>query len=781
MKERRALETQPDWAPALAFILDNKGVAVGRLDSSLAYYDTATGSTLAPPKPELARVEPRGMQRGIATKVKLTGKNLQRVSDVKFKRADLNGTVLKEPEPSSTEVWIEVSAKETLARGVQELSVLGASGESGAVKLYVDDLPQMIEKESSSAQHLPQLPVTIWGEHTASGDTDIFSFEAKAGELMVFDAAAKAIGSKADLVLSVLDTQGKVLASNNGFDKTGDPLIAHRFAETGEYQFHVEELVLGGSADHFYRVSVGAFPFVTAAFPPVVRRNEEAGLELIGFNLPRESREKVKATEGLELKIEVDPEKYRWRGDLMVEVTDAALMVESEPNNTFSNSSSVSVPGAVAGRIAVKEDEDWFRFEAQAGQELVIEIAASRRGSPLDSRIEIRDAEGKPVLRTLLQAVRDSAVTFRGIDSVTADCRVENWEEMELNQYLYLQGEVVRLFRAPQGPDSGFVFYTANGKRRNYFDTTASAHANEEPCYIVEPHPPGAKLAPNGLPVFPVYFENDDDADRKFGTDSKLYFRAPRDGSYFVRVTDTRGFHGDRFTYALTLREAQPDFKISIDGMNPTVAKRSGQRFTVNAERIDGFDGEIRVDVSGLPSGFRVSDPIVVQAGHTTAFGTIMADANAEMPKEQGSKLVATAEINGKTFTRDSGTLGKISVADTAPLYVTLEPTGSATTEITIAPGGSVPAWLKIRRNGHTELVTFQVENLPHGIIVDNIGLNGVLIPKDQNEREILLTAAKWVPETDRLCYAVANEAGRQTSRPVLIKVRKSAGQVARN
>jgi probable rRNA maturation factor len=26
-----------------------------------------------------------------------------------------------------------------------------------------------------------------------------------------------------------------------------------------------------------------------------------------------------------------------------------------------------------------------------------------------------------------------------------------------------------------------------------------------------------------------------------------------------------------------------------------------------------------------------------------------------------------------------------------------------------------VPAWLKIRRNGHKELVTFQVENLPHG------------------------------------------------------------------
>ena len=57
--------------------------------------------------------------------------------------------------------------------------------------------------------------------------------------------------------------------------------------------------------------------------------------------------------------------------------------------------------------------------------------------------------------RLLLQASRDSAVTFRGIVSDTTDCRLVNWEEMALNQYLYDQGEVVRLFRAPQGTGLG--------------------------------------------------------------------------------------------------------------------------------------------------------------------------------------------------------------------------------------------------------------------------------------------------------------------------------------
>jgi hypothetical protein len=76
---------------------------------------------------------------------------------------------------------------------------------------------------------------------------------------------------------------------------------------------------------------------------------------------------------------------------------------------------------------------------------------------------------------------------------------------------------------------------------------------------------------------------------------------------------------------------------------------------------------------------------------------------------------------------------------------------------------------LRIKRNGHDDLVTFTVENLPHGVIVDNIGLNGVLIPKGENERDIFLSSQRWVPETDRWCYAIAGQAGKQTSVPVML------------
>jgi hypothetical protein len=389
---------------------------------------------------------------------------------------------------------------------------------------------------------------------------------------------------------------------------------------------------------------------------------------------------------------------------------------------------------------------------------------------------------------------------------------------------MYLQGEVCKIFRMPQGPDSGFQFYNSGGKRLDYFDTTPFAHALDEPCYIVEPHPAGTKLVANGLPAFPVYYANDDDSSRKLGTDSRLLFEPPSAGTFLIRVTDTRGFSGDRFAYRLIIREAHPDFKVTLNGANPTVNAGSGREFSISADRIDGFDGDITVMLTNLPPGFSVSTPIVIQAGHLEAKASINAAMDAVQSPETNSlaiKVIATARLprsrttngnerasspssseaesrgedefsnGGRLVTKEVNTLGKIKLAEKPKLFVALDPynpsetnfvertAGAPPLEVTIAPGQSLPVWLKIKRNGHEELVTFNVESLPHGVIVDNIGLNGVLIPKGQDARQIFLTAAKWVPDIDRLCFARSVQAENQTSLPLLLHVRKPVNQAA--
>jgi hypothetical protein len=471
-------------------------------------------------------------------------------------------------------------------------------------------------------------------------------------------------------------------------------------------------------------------------------------------------------------------------------------LVEKEPNDTTAQANAIPVPCVVCGRISaaagLQNDVDLYRFDAKAGEQLIIETDAARRGSPIDTKIEVLDRDGRPVRRLQLQAVRDSAINFRGITSEATDVRVDNWQEMELNQYLYMQGEVCKLFRLPQGPDSGFVFYSAGDKRRDYFDTSPADHPLDAPCYIVEAHGPNEQIKPDGLPVFPVFYENDDDGDRQLGSDSRLHFTAPADGAYLVRVSDIRGRGGERFSYRLTVRPAKPDFNITLSGSSPEVSPGSGRAFSVKADRIDDFDGDISVAISGTPPGFAISTPLVIQAGHSEAKGTINCDSDAVEPAADliaKIKITAVATVQGTNRVKEVNSFEKIKIGEAAKLIVSVDASTQDATnlaccsmpdapfEITIAPGQIIAAWINIQRHGFDELATFDAKNLPHGVMIDDIGLSGVMIPKGENSRQIFLRALKWVPDTDRLFYVEANQAGDPTSLPVLLHVRRDHGR----
>jgi hypothetical protein len=95
-----------------------------------------------------------------------------------------------------------------------------------------------------------------------------------------------------------------------------------------------------------------------------------------------------------------------------------------------------------------------------------------------------------------------------------------------------------------------------------------------------------------------------------------------------------------------------------------------------------------------------------------------------------------------------------------------------------IAPGSTITARIRIERNGFDGELKFDVDNLPHGVIVDNIGLNGIMVRKGETERQVFLTASGWVPETTHAIHAVALGEGNQASRPITLHVRRP-GQVA--
>ena len=783
LAEKFLLETQPDVAPALAFLAEGKSFVVGRLDGSVEFYDGEKGKRLPPAAPGLSGVEPRGQQRGTSAKFRLAGTNLFSVTNIVTSSAKVSAELVGDRSGSSVEIKLTVAAD--APRGPFELSVSGPGGESGKVKVFIDDLPQRFEPMTNASA----LPVSFWGLLDQPGARDEFTFAATAGQTLVLDLAVRSIGSKlTNGSLTLLDERGMALTSDNGFDGD-DRFVAWRVARAGRYTARVGDQMLGATKNHFYRLSVGELPMVTGLFPLSATTNAVAELTLAGFNLPAEAKVRVKAGGAGEMDVPLDAERFRTRRAFKLLVADGPQLVEREPNDQPAEATPVPVPGAINGRIDRPGEADLLRFEAKAGRLLLIETDAARRGSPVDTKVEVLHLDGVPVKRLLLQSVRNTAVNFRPFSSDANNARLDNYEEMELNEFLYMNGDVMRLFRMPQGPDSDMLFYTSGGKRRAYFDTTPTGHALDEAGFIVQPQPVGAKLVPNGLPVFALNFENDDDGEIKLGRDSRIHFTAPTNGAYLARVTDTRGHGGDRFAYRLVVREARPDFSVTLSGANPTVSPGSGQSFTLNAERADGFDEDIRVDIHGLPPGFSVSTPVVIQAGHTEAKGTIFAAMDA--PKPEGTNAVATrlsaiATVGGKAVKREVNNFGTIKLGSKPKLHVALQPWMESATnhfdpaeagpplELTIAPGETIPAWLKIHRDGHAELVTFFAENLPHGVIVADIGLNGVLIPKGESERRIFFNAARWVPDQDRLFYMIEQQAGKQTSRPVLLKVRKA-------
>ena len=69
--------------------------------------------------------------------------------------------------------------------------------------------------------------------------------------------------------------------------------------------------------------------------------------------------------------------------------------------------------------------------------------------------------------------------------------------------------------------------------------------------------------------------------------------------------------------------------------------------------------------------------------------------------------------------------------------------------------------------------------NLPFGVFVDNLGLNGLLVLENQQERVFFVTADPSTPEQVRPFHLTTAVEGGQSSRPVLLRVKKRSLEAA--
>jgi hypothetical protein len=430
----------------------------------------------------------------------------------------------------------------------------------------------------------------------------------------------------------------------------------------------------------------------------------------------------------------------------------------------------IAVPGAATGVIHARGITQSISFPAKKGQRLIVEVEARRLGSPLDSFIEILDANEKPVQRATLRCVARTFVTFRDHDSAGSGIRLETWNELAMNDYLYVGGELMRIRELPKNPDDDCQFYSAGGQRLGFLDTTPIHHANGTPMYKIEIHPPGSTFPPNGMPVFNVAYRNDDGGPG-FGKDSRLFFDPPTDGEYKVRVGDSRGQGGSNYAYRLTVRPPRPDFSIRFDPGTPSVGKGASIPVSATATRLDGFDGPIQIKLDNLPPGFE-APPTFIEAGQESTTFALFAAPTAMIPEKAAAlKLTAKAVIDGKEIIREL-TGGVPKLIDPGDIVTTTN-----AQELTIKPGQQAKLTVAVeRRNGFAGRIPLEVRGLPYGVRVLDIGLNGILVTERDTQREIVLYAEPWVKPMEHPFIVLAKREGKNSdhgAKSVLLKVGK--------
>jgi hypothetical protein len=110
----------------------------------------------------------------------------------------------------------------------------------------------------------------------AQGDVDCYAFEAEEGHPLLIEAFANRIGSAADTLISVLDSDMQTISFNDDWG-SHDSRIDFQPPRTGRYYLRVTDKLAAGAATAVYRVELSALePNVTAFLPRPNRLSQQS-------------------------------------------------------------------------------------------------------------------------------------------------------------------------------------------------------------------------------------------------------------------------------------------------------------------------------------------------------------------------------------------------------------------------------------------------------------------------------------------------------------------------
>ena len=285
--------------------------------------------------------------------------------------------------------------------GIGALRLVTGEGVSNPILVMLDDLPTVVEASDNHTMQQAQsitLPIAVDGQCDALQE-DVFRFHARPGQRVSFEVVSQRLGSKLDPVLRLLKADGKEISRFDDAESSGgDTRFAHTFDADGDYLLALGDVRHAGGNEYRYRLRVGSFPLISAAYPLGGQSGAVMSFELAG----RETDPLAKLNVAL-------PDTHNTRrfvsfgvpsadgagsGWFQVEASPESESLEHEPNDSVAEATAAQFPGVLNGRFDKPGDRDYFKFNGKKASDLHCVACSRELGSACDVYMSLHKADG---------------------------------------------------------------------------------------------------------------------------------------------------------------------------------------------------------------------------------------------------------------------------------------------------------------------------------------------------------------------------------------------------
>jgi hypothetical protein len=655
--------------------------------------------------PELKSILPTGAQRGTEVEVSFNGERLQDTEEVICYEPGIRVLNLNLVTNKVVKGLLKVGQECNL--GEHHFRLRTATGLSELRTFFVGPYPVIDEKEPNNQRTNAQRiepNSTVQGVIT-SEDVDYFEIVANPGQLLSIEAEAIRLGNGVfDPRLLLLDANGSILADvDDTWLGIQDPFISlvtpasNSGNGTNRFFVQMREATYGGNEHCHYRLHVGAFPRPTTVFPPGGQAgqivdftffSEATGEFTQKIRLPEATSERLGVFAELGgltaptpnwVRVSPFPNVIEASADSKAQIGSQApasnsavllsdLGVRSANPTQRATLTGLELPLAFNGILSQPGQEDWFRFKATKDVALEIQVYARRLRSPLDSVLDVLDAQGKSLASNDDAAGADSSLKFTPPTTTNYFVRIRDTLGKGGKEFVYrieikqVQPALsIKIPEVARNDTQSRQFITV--PRGNRFATLISAKRSDfggDLRFGMEGLPTGVTMSSETMPgntdTMPLVLEASPDAPLsgklleltatgtnsagnvvgKFRQDIELVQGAPNNAAYYSTTVD-------KLCIAVT-KEAP--FKLRIVEPKVPLVQAGSMRLEIVAERATNFDQPIHLQMVWNPPGVSSQSEATIEKDGTNVSYQLNAGGGADL-RSWKIAVLGHAEVDG--------------------------------------------------------------------------------------------------------------------------------------